>query len=178
MSRSRPDDASLARIRMLVTDVDGVLTDGRLHFDIEGRELKSFHVHDGAGIVYWHRHGGLSGFLSGRGGHVVETRAKELGVHELHLGQLDKGPALDSILAAQDLAAEEIAYVGDDLLDLPVIERVGFAAAPADARPEVLERVHYVTTARGGQGVVREVVELLLRARGVWQTVVERGGRP
>jgi 3-deoxy-D-manno-octulosonate 8-phosphate phosphatase (KDO 8-P phosphatase) len=178
MSAHDLDPDALGRVRLLLTDVDGVLTDGRIHFDMSGREFKSFHVHDGAGIVYWHRHGGISGFLSGRGGQVVQDRARELGVHEVHLGKLDKGPTFEAILTARGLAPEEVAYVGDDLLDLPVLTRVGFAAAPADARPEVRERVHYVTRAAGGQGVVREVVELLLRARGVWDEVVARGGRP
>lgn len=178
----RPDSpGSLERwraIRLLLTDVDGVLTDGRIHFDHTGNEVKSFHVHDAAGLVYWHRAGGLSGFLSGRGGRIVSDRATELGIHELHLGHLDKLPVLEDIMARRGLTAEQVAYVGDDLLDLPVLTRVGLAVAPADARIEVRARVHAVTEARGGFGVVREVVEGLLVARGQWDDVVERGGRP
>jgi 3-deoxy-D-manno-octulosonate 8-phosphate phosphatase (KDO 8-P phosphatase) len=171
--------ASLQRIRFLLTDVDGVLTDGRIHFDpVSGAEWKSFHVHDAAGIIYWHRSGGRTGFVSGRRGDVVERRARELGVHELCLGHLDKAPVLDEILARQQLKSDEVAYIGDDLLDLPVIRRVGFSLAPADARAEVRGEVDHVTEARGGFGVLREAVELLLRAQGKWDLVVARGGLP
>ena len=168
----------LAAIRLLLTDVDGVWTDGRLHFDHSGRELKSFHVHDAAGLAYWHRAGGLSGFLSGRAAPIVAARAQELGVHEVHLGNLAKLPVFEELTRRLGLADGEVAYVGDDLLDLPVLRRVGFAVAPADARPEVRRAVHHVTAAAGGCGVVREVVELLLRARGAWDGVVDRGGMP
>ena len=172
------DSDRLAAIRMLLTDVDGVLTDGRIHFDSEGRELKTFHVHDGSGIVYWHRSGGLSGFLSGRRGQVVVDRAAELGVHEVCLGHIDKVVEFEKILVRRELAPDQVAYIGDDLLDLPVIERVGFSAAPADARPEVREAVDYVARTAGGFGVVREVVEVLLRAAGAWDGIVAKGGRP
>ena len=175
---SAHDAERLAGIRLLLTDVDGVLTDGRIHFDESGREYKTFHVHDGAGLVYWHRSGGLSGFLSGRAGEVVTQRAEELGVHEVLLGQLDKRTALDDILERRGLSPEQVAYIGDDLLDLPVLVAVGFAVAPADARPEVRDRVHHVTEARAGNGVLRETVELLLRARGAWDEVVQKCGLP
>jgi YrbI family 3-deoxy-D-manno-octulosonate 8-phosphate phosphatase len=171
---TNPD--ALRRIRLLLTDVDGVLTDGRIHFDYTGQEVKSFHVHDAAGIVYWHRAGGLSGFLSGRGGAIVEARARELGVHEVHLAQQDKERVFDDILSRRALAPEEVAYVGDDLLDLPVLRRAGVSFAPADARPEVLSVVQFVARVRGGFGVVREAVEVLLRARGRWDAVVQAGG--
>ncbi|MEO0480018.1 MAG: HAD hydrolase family protein [Planctomycetota bacterium] len=168
----------LRRIELLMMDVDGVLTNGHIQFDHDGRETKSFHVHDAAGLIYWHRCGGESGFLSGRSGPIVEFRARELGIAEVHLGHLDKLPVLEEILDRRDLAPEQIAYVGDDLLDLPCLRRAGFSVAPADARPEVRAEVDHVTTGGGGQGVVREIVELLLRARGVWDRVVEQGGRP
>lgn len=173
-----PEAGALARIRMLLTDVDGVLTDGRIHFDSSGQEFKTFHVHDGAGLAYWHRCGGLSGFLSGRAGRVVAERARELGVHEVCLGVRDKAGVLDDVFRRHGLRREEVAYVGDDLLDLPVFERVGLAVAVANAREEVRSRAHYVTRARGGEGAVREVVELLLRARGDWDQVVAKGGMP
>jgi 3-deoxy-D-manno-octulosonate 8-phosphate phosphatase (KDO 8-P phosphatase) len=173
-----PTADALGRIRMILTDVDGVLTDGRIHFDASGNESKSFHVHDAAGLIYWHRSGGLSGFLSGRDAPIVRARATEIGVHEVHLGHLDKLPVFEEIAVRLGLEAEQIAYVGDDLLDLPVLRCVGLAAAPADARPEVRSAVHHVTGAVGGTGVLREVVELLLRARGAWDEVVRKGGRP
>lgn len=170
------DQGILAGVRLLLTDVDGVLTDGRIHFDHTGREVKSFHVHDAAGLVYWHRSGGLSGFVSGRAAPIVADRAAELGVHEVHLGRLDKHNVLDDILARRGLTAGQVAYVGDDILDLPVLDRVGFAVSPADARPEVRGRVHHVTAVPGGFGVVREAIEMLLRARGTWGTIVPGGG--
>ena len=173
-----PDDSVLQGISLLLTDVDGVLTDGRIHFDGAGHELKTFHVHDGAGLVYWHRAGGLSGFLSGRRSQVVKERGEELGVHELHLGRLDKRPVLEDILARRRLDATAVAYIGDDLADLPVLQIVGFAVTVPNARPEVLDHVHHVTGVPGGQGAIREVVELLLKAQGKWNDVVRRGGLP
>ncbi len=168
----------LAGVRLLLTDVDGVLTDGRIHFDGAGTEFKTFHVHDGAGLVYWNRSGGISGFLSGRSSQVVRDRAAELGVQEVHLGHLAKVPILEEIVERRGLRPAQVAYVGDDLLDLPVLSRVGFAAAPANARPEVKAKVHYVTETRGGEGVVREVIEVLLKAQGKWDAVVRQDGLP
>ena len=174
--RPRPDDEALRAVEFLLLDVDGVLTDGRVHFDFEGREYKSFHVHDAAGIVYWHRSGGRSGFLSGRGGEIVQRRADELGVHDVILGRVDKAAAFEELLARQSLTPAQIAYVGDDLLDLPVLRQVGFAAT--EARPEVLEQAHFVTGRSGGCGAARDVIEELLKARGAWQSVVDKDGRP
>lgn len=176
--RPLPDRDALARISLLLLDVDGVLTDGRIHFDAEGREYKSFHVHDAAGIVYWHRAGGRSGFLSGRGGAVVEQRARELGVHEVHLRTIEKHRAYRDILGRLGLPPAAVAYVGDDLLDLPVLHEVGFAATVPEGRPEVKQAAHYVAAASAGFGAVREVIELLLRARDAWAEVVARGGLP
>ena len=177
-ARPLPDASVLRGIRMLLMDVDGVLTDGRIVFDHDGNESKSFHVHDGAGIVYWHRAGLLSGFLSGRGGRVVEDRARELGVHEIHLCRLDKERAFDELLERRRLAPSEIAYIGDDLLDVPVLRRVGFAASVCNGRSEVFRHVHYVTRTRGGDGAVREVVELLLQSQDRWDDVVAKCGMP
>ena len=173
MTRATPD---LRVIRLLLLDVDGVLTDGMVHFDASGHEFKSFHIHDAAGLVYWNRSGGLSGFISGRSGSVVHERAQQLGVHEVHLGCRDKAAVLDDILARRALQPAQVAYVGDDLLDLPVLERVGFAVSVPAGRPEVRERVHLVTEAHGGRGAVREVVELLLKAQDRWRDLVRRGG--
>lgn len=175
--RARPDRARLAAIEFLLLDVDGVLTDGRIWFDAQGHEYKSFHVHDASGIVYWHRQGGRSGFLSGRGGDIVERRARELGVHEVLLKRADKEKAFDELLARQNLDPARVAYVGDDLLDLPVLRRVGFAATVPEARREVLAVAHHVTERAAGFGAVRDVVEELLRARDRWDDVVQRDGR-
>ena len=176
--RELPDQTSLARIVLLLTDVDGVLTDGRIHFDASGQEFKSFHVLDAAGLVFWHRAGGLSGFVSGRGGKVVEDRARELGVHEVHLSSLHKADVFADILARRKLAADQVAFVGDDLLDLPVMQEVGLAVSVPAGRPEVQAVAHCVTTLAGGNGAVREVVEMLLRAKGAWDEVVAKGGLP
>jgi 3-deoxy-D-manno-octulosonate 8-phosphate phosphatase (KDO 8-P phosphatase) len=176
--RARPDAAQLAAIEFLLLDVDGVLTDGRVWFDHEGREYKSLHVHDASGIVQWHRVGGRSGLLSGRGGEGVERRARELGVHEVVLKRTDKEAAFDELLLRQRVDAERVAYVGDDLLDLPVLRRVGFAATVPEARREVIAAAHYVSERSAGFGAVRDVVEELLRARGRWDDVVARDGRP
>lgn len=176
--RARPSDDALRAIKFLLLDVDGVLTDGRVHFDFEGREYKSFHVHDAAGIVYWHRSGGQSGFLSGRGSEIVRRRAKELGVHDIILGRVDKAAAFSELLKRQDLKPEQVAYLGDDLLDLPVLRQVGFAATVPEARKEVLAQAQFVSERSAGFGAARDVIEELLRARGVWQKVVDQDGRP
>lgn len=173
-----PSIERLANIRALVMDVDGVLTDGRIYFDGEGREYKTFHVHDGAGITYWHRAEGLTAFISGRGGPAVEGRAKELGIHEQYLKTHKKSEALDAFLKARNVREDEVAYIGDDLLDLPVLQRVGFATTVPEARAEVRANVHLVTTVSAGFGAVRDVIEVLLKARGVWDEVVSKGGLP
>ncbi|HEX6811482.1 MAG TPA: HAD hydrolase family protein [Planctomycetota bacterium] len=175
--RPLPERATLANIEFLLLDVDGVLTDGRIHFDREGKEYKSFHVHDAAGLAYWHRSGGRSGFLSGRGGDIVERRARELGVHEVILNRLDKGAAFQELLARQRLDAQRIAFVGDDLLDLVVLRQVGFAATVPEARAEVVAAAHYVTARSAGFGAARDVIEQLLGARGRWHEIVQRGGQ-
>jgi len=168
----------LARIRFLLTDVDGVLTDGRLYFDHEGNETKVFHVLDGAAFAYWHRSGLLSGLLSGRDCPAVVHRAQSNGIKEVHLGKLDKIPALLDIQSRHGLDLEEIAYIGDDLLDLPVLRKVGFSATPPNGRPELQAVVHYVTKTPGGFGAVREVVEMILKAKGLWERIVDTDGRP
>ena len=176
--RPRPERSVLAAIEFLLLDVDGVLTDGRIHFDLDGREYKSFHVHDASGIVYWHRCGGRSGFLSGRGGEVTERRARELGVHEVILHRIDKAAAFAELLARTGLDPQRTCYVGDDLLDLPVLRQVGFAATVPEARREVAAVAHFISERPCGFGAVRDVVEELLRARGAWDGVVQKDGRP
>lgn len=176
--RPRPADSVLAAIEFLLLDVDGVLTDGRFWFDGSGTECKSFHVHDAAGLAYWHRAGLRSGFLSGRGGPVVQRHAASLGVHEVVLDRLMKGVALEEILARQQIDAQRVCYVGDDLVDLPVLRTVGFAVTVPEARAEVKAVAHHVTERSAGFGAVRDVVELLLRARGAFDDVLRRYGGP
>ncbi|MFY9342881.1 MAG: HAD hydrolase family protein [Planctomycetota bacterium] len=174
--RPRPGPAVLAAIEFLLLDVDGVLTDGRIWFAPDGAEYKSFHVHDAAGLAYWHRAGGRTGFLSGRGGHSVERRAAELGIHEVVLKRVDKAAAFQELLQRTGLDAQRIAYVGDDVVDLPVLRAAGFAVTVPEARPDVFAAVHHVTSRAAGFGAAREVIELLLAARGSWSQIVAAGG--
>ncbi len=164
----------LSKIRLLICDVDGVLTDGRIIFDASGVECKEFHVRDGAGLRYWIRAGHQVALLTGRETAATARRAAELGIVLVEQGATDKLPALARLLAAAGCAASEAAYVGDDLPDLPVMRKVIFAAAPADAADEVRAAADYVTAAPGGAGAVREVVELLLKAQNRWAGIMER----
>ena len=177
MAAGDSEAAVLRGIRALLLDVDGVLTDGLLHFDGQGRELKSFHVHDGAGLVYWQRTGHLTGFISGRESQVVRERAAELKVAEVHLGARPKLESYQEILARHQLREDEVCFVGDDLLDLPVLMRCGLPVTVPAGRPEVKAHCRWVTSAEGGRGAVREVVERLLKAKGLWDEVVRGGGR-
>jgi 3-deoxy-D-manno-octulosonate 8-phosphate phosphatase (KDO 8-P phosphatase) len=159
------------RLRLLLSDVDGVLTDGTVLFLPDGGEAKAFHIRDGLGIVLAQRAGLRTGLLSGRRSPVVERRAAELGMSVVRQGEEDKGAALQAILSEQGLAAHEVAYMGDDVNDLPAMRQVGLSAAPADAPFEVRAAAEMVTEARGGQGCLREFVEAILRARGDWERV-------
>ncbi len=174
--RTMPERSVLAGIRMLLMDVDGVLTDGRIWFDKDGTEIKTFHVHDAAGLHYWHSCGGLSGFLSGRGGPVVERRAKDMKITDVMLWRLDKPQAFAELLQRQTLEPGQVAYIGDDLLDLPVLREVGFAATVPEARADLGAAVHYVTRRSAGFGAARDVIEVMMRARGAWDDVLARGG--
>jgi 3-deoxy-D-manno-octulosonate 8-phosphate phosphatase (KDO 8-P phosphatase) len=164
----------IAQIRLLLLDVDGVLTDGRIVFDANGVESKFFNVKDGHGIKLVQRAGITVGIISGRKSQVVANRAAELGIGHLYQNFLDKLAPYRELLAKTGLRDEQIAYVGDDVIDLPLLRRVGFAAAPADAVPEVLQHVHYITRNRGGWGAVREVCDLLLKGQDLWDTVTAR----
>ena len=176
--RPLPDISVLAAVQLLLLDVDGVLTDGRIWFDPSGAEYKSFHVQDAAGIFYWHRAGGRSGFVSGRGAETVARRAQELGVHEVWLGRVDKATVFADILRRLQLPAAQVAYVGDDLLDLQILRQVGFAATVPEGRREVKAVCHYVAERPAGFGAVRDIIEVLLRARGAWDAIVGKEGLP
>jgi 3-deoxy-D-manno-octulosonate 8-phosphate phosphatase (KDO 8-P phosphatase) len=156
------------RIRLLLLDVDGVLTDGSIVLGTDALELKAFFVRDGTAIVMARREGIQVGLLSGRSSEVTARRAAELGIDLVAQGEVDKGAACARMLRLSGLSAEDVAYMGDDVLDLPVIRSVGLSAAPADAVPEVLAEAHWVSRFRGGRGAVREFVEVLLASRGRW----------
>lgn len=166
--------ARAARVRMILLDADGVLTDGRLTYCSDGSEIRSFHVHDGFGIRLAREAGLTVGIISGRASAVLEKRAEELSITEVHQRVLDKSGCLDELLERLGATAEEVCFIGDDLIDLSVMRRVGFAAAPADAQPGVRKAAHYVTERGGGRGAVREVIEIVLRASGRWEEALQR----
>ena len=154
-----------ARIRLACFDVDGTLTDGRLFFDSDGRELKAFHVHDGQGLVLLKRAGIAAAFVTARAGTIVERRAGELGI-EACTGIEDKLACVRGIAGRLGIELDAVAFMGDDLADLAVLQAVGLAVAPANAHAWIRERVHWRTLARGGEGAARELCDLLLAARG------------
>ena len=163
-------------IALIISDVDGVLTDGGIIYDNQAIESKKFHTRDGLGIGLWQRAGGRFGILTGRSSHVVEMRAAELGVQIVRQGFEDKLPAVRDIAASLDLDAEQICYIGDDLPDLPVVRHVGFGVAVADACAELREAADYVTTLAGGHGAVRETIQFVLEAQGRWGDLVDSYG--
>jgi 3-deoxy-D-manno-octulosonate 8-phosphate phosphatase (KDO 8-P phosphatase) len=166
--------ARAAGIRMILLDSDGVLTDGRITYCSDGREIRSFHVHDGFGIRLARKAGLTLGIISGRASPVLEKRAAELRVTELHQQILDKAGCLDELLERHGMTDEQVCFIGDDLIDLSVMRRVGLAAAPCDARPAVKEIAHYVAERSGGRGAVREVIEFVLRSSGKLDEALQR----
>lgn len=172
-ARALPAARRAKAIRLLLTDVDGVLTDGRIVYGNSGEELKFFSVLDETGLAYWRRLGGAWGVLTARRAALVARRARETGAALAIQNCLRKLDGLRRVLKRTGLRPDEIAYVGDDLLDLPVLRAVGFSACPADARPEVRAEVDLVARAPGGRGAVREVVEHLMRRQGTWRRVRE-----
>ena len=171
------DDALLAkasRIRLLLFDVDGVLTDGTVVMHADGSESKGFNIRDGAAIVYAQRAGLSVGLLSARSSGATAHRAAQLAVRIVEQGVKSKLKSYEQIARDARLADDEIAYMGDDLLDLPVLARVGLSAAPADAATEVRERVDWVSAQAGGRGAVRELIELILRAQHRWDDVLRQ----
>lgn len=167
-------DERLARVELLLLDVDGVLTDGRVILDDRGVETKAFDVTDGHGLKLLQRAGVSVGFVTGRRSRVVEHRARELGILEVHQGVKEKLPVVRAILARRGLAPDRMGYVGDDVVDLPVLLQAGLAVTVPDAPAYVRERVHWVTERPGGRGAVREVCEAVLRARGAWEAVTAK----
>jgi 3-deoxy-D-manno-octulosonate 8-phosphate phosphatase (KDO 8-P phosphatase) len=161
------------RVRLLLFDVDGVLTPGTVEIASGGGETKSFFIRDGLGLVWARREGLEVGLLSGRPSEATTRRAAELGLRIVVQGSNDKRGGYANILAAHGYTDEDVAYMGDDLVDLPVLGRVGLAAAPADATAEVLARVHWVSRHAAGRGAVRELVEFVLKAQGRWDALLD-----
>ncbi len=162
-----------SRIKLLLMDCDGVLTDGRLWLTEDGGEQKTFNTHDGLGLSLLHRAGLRSGIITGRSSQSVTRRAEELGIEFVRQGDADKLAAFNSVLQLADVDENEVAYIGDDLPDIPLMQRSQFAVAVADAVEETRSVAHYVTQAEGGRGAVREVIEIILKSQGRWQELVD-----
>ena len=174
--------ARARKIRLLVMDVDGVLTDGRMILSERGDELKAFHTHDGIGLALAKRAGLRTAMVTGESSPIAKVRGGKLGVDSVVLGARRKREAVEALRAEFDVAADAVAFIGDDLLDIPAMQVAGLAVTVADAPAPVKAVAHVVTRARGGHGAVRELVELLLRAQRSWRSVVaayvrEHGGR-
>jgi 3-deoxy-D-manno-octulosonate 8-phosphate phosphatase (KDO 8-P phosphatase) len=180
--RPRAIVARARKIRLLIMDVDGVLTDGRMILSERGDELKAFHTHDGIGLALAKRAGLRTAMVTGESSPIAKVRGGKLGVDSVVLGARRKREAVEALRAEFDVAADAVAFIGDDLLDIPAMQVAGLAVTVADAPAPVKAVAHVVTRARGGHGAVRELVELLLRAQRSWRSVVaayvrEHGGR-
>jgi 3-deoxy-D-manno-octulosonate 8-phosphate phosphatase (KDO 8-P phosphatase) len=163
---------SIKEIKMVIMDVDGVLTDGRIYWDCKGIETQVFDVHDGAGIIYLQRCGIQTAIISGRDPKSTLFRAKQVRITEVHLGIGHKVEALDKILKKYRLSARDVCYVGDDLLDIPIMKRVGYPVAVNNARPEVKRCARYITKRCGGNGAIRELAEKILKAQHKWNEII------
>ncbi len=159
--------AKARKVRLLLMDCDGVLTDGRLYFSESGEIMKAFHVRDGQGIVLWHKAGFLSAIISGRSSEIVRVRADELGIKMLFQGIDEKLKIIKKISAESKIGFDEMAFIGDDVGDVDAMKAVGFSACVADAVRQVKSVADFVTTKNGGEGAVREVIDLLLHAKGI-----------
>lgn len=168
----------IAKIELILSDVDGVMTDGGLMFDNQGIEIKKFHIRDGLGIKLWQRAGYKFGLLTARSSHIVKLRAAELGVTLLRQGSEDKWPVALEVMKELKLSPEQVCFIGDDLTDLPVIRQVGLGVAVADAASEVRAAAHHVTALSGGQGAVRELIETLLKSNGRWDDLIKKYVNP
>jgi len=164
----------LKQIKLLAMDVDGVLTDGTITVCSDGTESKSFHLLDGHGIRMWQRAGLRTALISGRQSEVTKKRADELNIEFLYQPCQQKLVCFEKLLSDSGLDAKNIAYVGDDLLDLPIVRRAGFGVAVANAVDELKNAAHYVTSRTGGKGAVREVIEYILKNTGQWDALMER----
>jgi 3-deoxy-D-manno-octulosonate 8-phosphate phosphatase (KDO 8-P phosphatase) len=159
-------------VKLILLDVDGVLTDGAVVIDGDGSESKRFHIRDGIALVWAQRAGLKVGLLSARHSATTTHRAAQLGISLVHQGVASKAAAFDEILTDTAVTDAEVAYMGDDVVDLAVLRRVGLSAAPSDAVAEVRSCVDFVSACRGGEGAVRELVEMILRAQGRWNSIV------
>ena len=167
-------DERCRQVEMILSDVDGVLTDGGVVFDNQGIETKKFHIRDGLGIKLWMRAGYQFGIITARTSHIVKLRASELGIDLVRQGFEEKLAIAREVIADQGLEPSQVCYIGDDLTDIPVINSVGLGIAVADAAPEVRAAAVHSTKTAGGCGAVREVAEMLLKAKNRWADVIQR----
>jgi 3-deoxy-D-manno-octulosonate 8-phosphate phosphatase (KDO 8-P phosphatase) len=166
-------DQRCQAIRLILSDVDGVLTDGGIIFDNQGIEIKRFHARDGIGIGLWHKAGYRFGLITRRSSHIVKLRVAELEIEILRQGIDDKLAAVRAIVKESRLTPDQVCYLGDDLPDLPVVRAVGLGVAVADGCAELRQAAHYVTTLPGGSGAVRETIELVLKAQARWDDLIQ-----
>lgn len=165
---------ALAAIRLLILDVDGVLTDGKLYYASEGEVLRSFFVGDGLGIRLLMEAGVEVAIISGRNAKLVEARAHDLGIKYLYQGALNKKAALENLLEILQIVPAQVAFMGDDIIDIPILTRVGFAAAPHHAHPDILAYTHWQSRYRGGEGAVRELIDMILQAQNQLAPIYQR----
>jgi len=166
-------DERCQSIRLILSDVDGVLTDGGIVFDGQGMEIKRFHVRDGLGIRLWRAAGYRFGLITHRSSQIVKLRAAELNIDVLRQGTEDKLAAMESVLKEWRLQPQQVCYIGDDLPDLPPLRYAGLGVAVADAAAELRQVAHYVTALPGGAGAVRETIEMILKAQGRWDELIQ-----
>lgn len=162
------------KVRLLLLDVDGVMTDGTIYLDDEGAQVKGFNIMDGLGLNLLKKAGVKAGIITGRSSGVVSARARELSIEHVFQGCGDKVAAAGQVVAAEGLEMDQVAFVGDDLIDLPLLARVGLAVSVPGGAPEVREAVHHVTRSPGGNGAVREVCELILKSQDRWEETLAR----
>ncbi|HEY0720381.1 MAG TPA: 3-deoxy-manno-octulosonate-8-phosphatase KdsC [Gammaproteobacteria bacterium] len=165
--------AKAAQIKLIIFDVDGVLTDGSLFIGDDGEEYKAFHSRDGHGMKMLHATGVEIGIITGRTSNVVRHRMQGLGIHHVYQGQLEKLPAFQELTAKLGIDPQQVAYVGDDVVDLPILTRVGLAVAVADAHPLVKRHAHWTTPHGGGRGAARDVCELIMEAQGTLDSTLQ-----
>ncbi|ODS34487.1 MAG: 3-deoxy-D-manno-octulosonate 8-phosphate phosphatase [Candidatus Scalindua rubra] len=164
----------MKNVKIVIIDVDGVLTDGKIILDSNGNESKTFYVQDGTGITYLHRAGIKTAIISGRKSKVVEHRARELCIEDVYQDVHNKLEVYEKILKKHKINDNEICYIGDDLIDLPILRKVGFSVAVPNAPVEVKESASYITNAPGGYGAIREVAEKILKSQGKWDMIISR----
>ncbi|MEM7453610.1 MAG: HAD hydrolase family protein [Planctomycetota bacterium] len=165
-------DKRMQPIQLILSDVDGVMTDGGITFDNQGIETKKFHVRDGLGVKLWQRAGNTFGLITARSSHIVELRASELGIEIVRQGSQDKLPVATKIMSELGFEPEQVCYIGDDLSDLRVLKHVGMAVTVADGAPEVKDAAHLVTKANGGEGAIRELIETILKSQKRWSELL------